>query len=470
MVCCIALAMLIPLFTELLFVKNSNFGDFILSLLVTCLIGFCLVITNRKQEKIILGMREAFLTTTLSWIMCSIFASLPFHWGNPCLSWIDSLFESISAITTTGSTVINNLNNTHKGILLWRSILQWLGGIGIVVMGMIVFPILQIGGMQLFRSEFSDRSEKILPKASQIATAIFITYGAFTILCTICLYLSGMGFFDAVCHAATTISTGGLSTKDAGIMHFNNPIIEMIIVFFMTIGGSTLILYVRMWRGEYNALIKDHQTIVYLLIMFSFTVIMILYLCRQGFPFSTGLRHGLFNVVSIMTTTGFASADYVQWGSFPLLIIFFISFLGGCTGSTTGGIKVFRLQIVLSFIKCHLKQLRKPHGVFLPFYNGQKITDNVAVSVFCFISIYFLTILILSLFLALSGLDFISSLSGAVASLSNTGPALGNVIGPTNCFNTISNGTKITMMVGMILGRLELLTVMILFIRAFWKD
>lgn len=467
----IAAAMLAPLCLELLILQTKNWQPFAYSFFMSGVVGIGISLANRPYGKILLGTREAFLVTALAWFFIPFFAGLPFYWSGHKLSIISSCFEAVSALTTTGATVLTQLEKLPQGVLLWRAIMQWLGGTGIIVMAMTIFPTLRIGGMQLFRSEFSDRSEKILPRVSQIAAAILITYSAFTLACGLLLYVAGMGVFDAICHAMTTVSTGGLSTRDGSIGAFDSVWIELIITVFMIIGGSTLILYIRLFNGDKKALTNDSQTRAYLGVIAAATILLTLWqIIANKQTLIEALRHSSFHVVSIITSTGFSTHDYTLWGQFPQMLILFLGLLGGCTGSTTGGIKVFRVQVLATLTLCHLRHLRRPHGVYIPLYNRQKLSDFMATSVFTFVTLYCFVLIVLSTTLSVLGLDFTSSFSGAAAALGNVGPGLGAVIGPASTYGVLSDTAKMVMMVGMIIGRLELLTVLVLFMPSFWRD
>ena len=467
----LALTMFIPLLAELIFYHANNSLGFITSIFICGFFGSALALANRPQAKIVLGMREAFLMTAFSWIVLSLFAGLPFYCIDAKFSFINAWFESVSSLTTTGATVLTDLDRTSKGLLLWRALLQWLGGTGIVVMAMTIFPTLRIGGMQLFRSEFSDRSEKILPRLSQIVTGILSIYILFTAVCGFLLWWVGMSVFDAICHAMSTVSTGGLSTKDASIGFYDNPLIEIIIMVFMILGGSTLILYIKLWNGDAKALRRDSQLKAYLGVLLVASLIVTFWQWLiNNFNFITSLRRGTFITISTITTTGFITSDYGQWGAFYGTFFFILGMIGGCTGSTTGGIKIFRFQVLFALTKSHLLQLRRPHGVYVPTYQDYKISDAVAFSVFTFITLYCFCLVLLALALSGMGLDFVTSLSGSAACLSNTGLGLGKLIGPHTSFETLADGPKLVMMVGMILGRLELLTILVLFMPSFWRD
>lgn len=469
MIAGVAGIMLIPIAYELLFENSSDWQFFLIPFFITSSTGVLLSLTNYQKTQIKLGIREAFLLTFLSWVTCSFFSGLPFYWLSPDCTFVNALFESVSALTTTGFASMNDLESIPKSLILWRAILQWLGGIGIVVMAITIFPVLRIGGMQLFRSEFSDRSEKILPRVSQIATGILYAYSFFTVLGCISLSFCGMQVFDAFCHAAAAISTGGLSTRNSGLTAFDSPSVETILVILMIIGGSTLMLYIRMWQGDYKSVLRDQQLKGYLMTLALASVSLSFCLLIQGKELLESIRMGCFVAVSTITTTGFVLFNYMDFGSTIVTLIFLMSFIGGSTGSTAGGIKIFRFQIVATFIRNHLKQLRRPHGVFVPMYQGQKISDHLVTSVFSFIGLYLVTVAVLSILLSLTGLNFISSLSGAVASVGNIGAGLGKTLGPAGNLCSIPLGSKILLMIGMILGRLELLTAIIFLSPNFWR-
>jgi trk system potassium uptake protein TrkH len=460
--------MVIPISYEFLNGKNGMWQQFLLPFFITGGTGALLALTNYQKTQIKLGIREAFLLTFLSWVICSFFSGLPMYWLYPECTLINALFESVSSLTTTGFSTIGNLEILPKGIILWRAVLQWLGGIGIIVMAITVFPVLRIGGMQLFRSEFSDRSEKILPRVSQIASGILCAYTLFTLLGYGSLKLCGLESFDAFCQATSAISTGGLSTH-SGMLSFNTPAVEVVLMALMVIGGGTLLLYIRIWKGDYKSVLRDQQLRGYLTILSFSCIFLIICLAIQGLPLLDCIRKGCFVAVSTITTTGFALFNYMDFGAPLITMIFLMSFVGGCTGSTAGGIKIFRFQIIGSFIHNHIKQLRRPHGVFIPMYQGQKISDHLVSSVFTFIGLYLASVAVLAVLLSLSGLDFVSAISGAVAAIGNIGAGLGNVLGPVSNLNEIPVFSKIFLMLGMILGRLELLTVLVLLSPSFWR-
>ena len=463
--------MMIPIIVEFALVDaNDSLDAFVKSIAITGFAGVSLALANRPAERMVLGTRDAFVTTTIVWISTCFFASLPFYMSGFSQSLLDACFEAVSSLTTTGATLLKNVDTIPRGILLWRSLLQWLGGIGIVVMAMTVFPTLRIGGMQLFRSEFSDRSEKILPRLSQIAAAIVLAYSLMTVICCGLLSWAGMNFFEAICHAMTAISTGGLSTRSGSIASFHNPAIEIILCFFMFIGGSTLMLYVRLWKKDWTVF-KDSQLRIYCYYtVFMVGVFTIWYYFHYGDSFHRALRYGTFSVISFITSTGYTIVDYNAWAPFAAMMLFVLSFSGGCTGSTTGGIKIFRFQVMYALVVNYLRLLRRPNTVAIPVYQDIRITENVAVSVFAFLILYLLSIVSISSVLALTGVDCMSSLSAAVSSLGNVGPGITKVIGAGGHVSNISNIAKCVLMLSMILGRLELITVFVLFMSSFWRQ
>jgi trk system potassium uptake protein TrkH len=463
--------MLIPLSMELFIYRTDGWRGFVVSAFLTGLVGTLLVLSNRAQGKTELHLREAFLLTSASWGLISFFAGLPFFWSSLGLDFLDCWFEAVSSLTTTGSTILVNLDKMPKGILLWRALLQWLGGTGIIVMAMSILPVLRIGGMQVFRNEYSDRSEKILPRVSQIASAILSIYFGFTLICSVSLHLAGMKWFDAICHAMSTVSTGGFSTKDLSIGAFHSFAIEMIIMIFMIIGGTSFILFVKLWHRNYKAVWKDSQLRIYLSIIAIASLLGTLWLyLNQKVDFLNSLRQSSFAVISVITSTGYATQDYTTWGPFPIVLFLLLSIVGGCSGSTSGGIKIFRFQVLVAVALSHMRQLRRPHGIYVPIYQSQKITENVSTSVFTFIILYTFCLIVISCGLSISGLDFVASISSAAAAIGNLGPGLTQAIGPLGTFTDLSVASKGILMFGMILGRLELLAILILFMPSFWRD
>jgi len=463
----LALSMTIPLLADLA-VGNEDWKTFFFCQIFTAFFGGILILTNAGQG-FQLNVRQAFLLTAFSWIALSLFAAAPFAMSNLNMSLTDSVFEAVSGITTTGSTVIKGLDTAPPGILLWRAILQWLGGIGIIVMELSVLPFLKVGGMQLFKTESSE-NEKALPRATQLAASIGLIYLGLTIICMLCYQMAGLSSFNAWAHAMTTIATGGFSTFDASFSNFDTVWVEIVAIVFMLMGGLPFILYVKALKGNWKALFRDSQVKTFLKIVAFAVISMTIYLIAQDREdFAKALRRASFNVVSVITGTGYTNGDYGAWGGFAVSLVFFLMVIGGCAGSTTCGIKVFRFQVLYAVAITQLKELLHPHGVFMPHYNGKALPKGVATSVMSFFFVYILCFAALAVSLSFIGLDFMTAMSGAITSISNVGPGLGDIIGPTGTFQPLPDSAKWLMCIGMVLGRLELFTILVLFIPHFWR-
>ncbi len=461
--------MLIPFFVQ--FIYDERNGTFLSSASITIFIGILLVLTNLEENKK-LNLQQAFLLTTLSWLSIAIFGCIPFLLSNLNLSIVDAFFESMSGITTTGSTIITNLDNAPKSILIWRAILQWLGGIGVIVMAITVLPLLNVGGMQLFRMESSDTTEKILPRTREVTIIISIIYLTLTFACGIAYWLVGMNIFDSIAHSMTTIATGGFSTYSSSIGYFQNPKIEIIAIIFIVLGCIPFIAYIKFVKGDQKIFFKDVQIkgLIYIFIVSILLMLLYLLLSNKEYSFAENLRISTFNVVSILSGTGYVTSDFSLWGKFPLIFFLFLMFIGGCAGSTTCGIKIFRFQILGLFILNQIKKLIYPHGIFPMKYNNEKISNPFIYSIMTFIFLYFFIFFILAALLSLDGLDFVTALSGSASAISNVGPGLGDVIGPNGNFSDLPNFSKLSLSLGMLLGRLELFAVLVLFFPSFWKN
>lgn len=469
LLCILAAAMLVPALVDLA-LENPDWKTFMGSCFVTGFLGGSLYLANRGAGEG-LTVRQAFVLTASSWLTMAAFSALPLYFSELNLTYTDAFFESMSAITTTGSTVLVGLDQAPPGILLWRSLLQWLGGIGFIVLGIAILPMLQIGGMQLFRTESSDKSEKVLPRAAQIANVIGGIYILLTMIAAIAYWMAGMTGFDAINHALTSLATGGFSTHDASIGYFDNPTIEILVTVFMLMGGIPFILYFQFLRGRHELLFQDTQVRWYMLTFAAITGVVTLWLIwMQNFSFGDSLRYAAFHVASLITTTGYASTDYNSWGNFIIVVMFLLTVVGGCTGSTSGGIKIFRYQVLYSTAKAQIHRLVHPHGVFLPTYNHKPVSEKVTGSVMSFFILFAMCFQIIALGLALTGLDYITSMSAAASALANLGPGLGPVIGPAGNYSSLPDMAKWLMAAGMIIGRLELFTVLVLFTPHFWRD
>lgn len=433
-------------------------------------LGLALVFSN-SMDRVTLNLRQAFLMTVAIWVFLPAYAAVPFTLSDPGLSYTDAFFEAMSGITTTGSTVMSGLDNQPPGILLWRAILQWLGGLGIIVMALTILPMLRVGGMQMFKVEAFETQEKVYSRATQIASALTLVYVGLTLLWAFLLWLAGMTVLESVAHAMSTIATGGYSTSDGSVGHFDSWRIDAIITVGMVMGGTPFLLLLQFVRGRPDQLWRDTQVQWYLGIMLAFTLLIAWWLWQlRGFGVLEALRYSSFNVVSLMTGTGFGTADFMGWGGFPVAALFLLMFVGGCAGSTSCGIKVFRFQILYETAKVQIGRLLQPHAVFVPYFNGRPIQAGVPEAVMGFFFLYLLTVALLTLALGLLGLDFVTALSSATTAVSNVGPGLGPIVGPAGNFSTLPDLAKWLLALGMLLGRLEIYTVLVLLLPRFWKD
>ena len=462
-------SMLAPYLIQLLYQENSH--SFVGSSFVTIFIGILFVLANLEKEYK-LNLRQTFLFSTLAWLMVAIFGSLPFLLSPEEFSFSEAFFESMSGITTTGATIITDLDNSPKSILLWRAIMQWLGGIGIVVMAITILPLLKVGGMQLFKMEGPDSAEKILPRTFEVATIIISTYLILTFFCALFYWIFGMSVFDSISHSMTTIATGGFSTHNDSIGFFKNSNIEIIASIFIVLGSIPFISYLRFAQGNKRIFFQDVQIkgLIYL-ILFS-VVIMFFYLLLINYEGNLldKIRISSFNVISILSGTGYVTDDFGLWGKFSLIFFLFLMFIGGCAGSTACGIKIFRLHMLFIFLKNQIKKLIYPNSIIITKYNNQKISENFINSVIIFIFSFLFIFFIISMLLSISGLDFLTSISGAASAISNVGPGMGDIIGPDGNYKSIPDVSKWILSVGMLLGRLELFAVLVLFFPSFWRN
>ena len=468
-VCAVGFLLLIPLITEIIY-QTDSWQSYAVPILLYLIVGGSLVITNRNID-LKISTKEAFVITVLSWFLLAILCSTPFIYAASNLSVFDALFESMSGITTTGATVMNGLDNLPKGILIWRALLQWLGGIGIVVIALFILPFLRIGGMQLFHLEGDDPYDKFLPKISSVISKIVFIYLVLTIVLFGLYYVNGMILFDAIAHSFTTISTGGFSTHDQSFAYFESHSILSIAIIFMILGSFPFLVLAQTNIKNPFATLKDHQVKIFLLVLL--ISISLIYFFAQSFLYGSEIRKLItisFNTISIISGTGFISENFEGWGNYASTLFLILMFIGGCAGSTTGGLKIFRFQILLKFIVIHLKKMLQPHAVIASHFNGRKIQDSTYESVMSFFFIYILTFAMSALLLSFSGLDFLTCFSAAASAISNVGPGLGEIIGPEGNYSSLSNYSKVILIFTMFLGRLEMLTIMVLFLPSFWKS
>ena len=464
----LGLAMLLPLIVDIA-EGRDHWQVFAQSSIMTVLVGGLVAGACRNGVGDGLTIRQTFLLTTGVWVVLPLFGALPFMLGATGLSFTDAVFEAMSGLTTTGSTVVTGLDTLPKGILLWRGIMQWLGGVGIIVVAMVFLPELRVGGMQIFRAEAFDTMGKILPRAGEIASRISVIYLGMTIACMMAYILTGMTPFDATVHAMTTVSTGGMANYDAsfGALHRSA---EYVAVVFMILAALPFVRFVQLTAGTAKPLLRDPQVRGFfstiLSIVFALTAWQ--FFQRAHFTEET-FREVLFNVVSIITGTGYASENYMLWGPFAVSIFFFTGLIGGCAGSTACSVKIFRYQLLFASIRVQLARIRAPHGIFTPRYAGQRVGDDVLNSVMSFFVFFTVSLGLIAVLLGLTGLDLITALSGAATALGNIGPGLGDTIGPAGNFATLNDTAKWILTAAMLIGRLELLVVYAIFTVTFWR-
>ena len=460
--------MIIPIIIQ--YVYGEFDSSFIIASIITLIFGTLFVISNLDYDKKI-NLHQAFLLTSLSWITIAIFGALPIFFSKLNLSFTDAFFESMSGITTTGSTIIINLENAPKSILLWRALLQWLGGIGIIVMAITLMPIMNVGGMLLFKVLNTDSTNEILPSSKEISIKLIIIYVILTLICGFSYKIFGMNIFDSLTHSMTTIATGGFSNYNKSIGYFDNFKIESVAIFFIILGSIPFIAYIKFMSGNKKIFLSDSQIKTFIKLIILSIVILFCYLLIKDNNFSlSNIRSVSFNVISILTGTGYVTQGFDKWGSFPLFYFLILMFVGGCAGSTTCGIKIFRIQILYKFIINQLKKVIYPRGIFIIKYENNTVNDKFLASIISFIFLYIIIFFILTALLSLTGLDFVTSISGAATSISNVGPGLGSTIGPNGNFYQLPDVSKWILSTGMILGRLELFAILVLFLPSFWRS
>ncbi len=467
-ICAVGFFLFIPLITEIIY-DTESWQSYAVPILLYLIVGGSLVITNKNVD-LKISPKEAFIITVLSWVLMTFLCAVPFIYTKVDLSVVDALFESMSGITTTGATTLNNIEILPKGILIWRAFLQWLGGIGIVVIALFILPFLRIGGMQLFHLEGDDPYDKSLPKISSVIKKIFIIYFTLTIVLIFFYYIFGMTIFDSIAHSFTTISTGGFSTYDNSFAYFDNSIL-IVAIIFMILGSLPFLVLIQTTRKNLFPIFKDHQIRAFIIILLIATITI--------FYFANNYINGdliskivsvSFNTISIISGTGYVSDNFENWGNYASVLFLILMFIGGCAGSTTGGLKVFRFQILFKYINLHLKKMLKPHVILASHFNGKKINDSTYESVMSFFFLYILTFFLSALLLSFTGLDFITCISAAASTISNVGPGLGSIIGPEGNYGMLDGFSKIILIFTMFLGRLELLTILVLLIPSFWRD
>ena len=464
----LAVSMLIPMLTLLLYSRTDDLNAFLWSSLVTAVAGIAMLLPGRPKDAQ-LRPRDMYLLTTCSWLVVCVFAALPMVLIHH-ISYTDAFFETMSGVTTTGSTILVGLDKASPGLLIWRSMLHWLGGIAFIGMAVAILPLLRVGGMRLFQTESSDWGEKVMPRSHMAAKYILFVYLGLTLVGFLAFWAAGMTPFDAINHSMASISTGGFSTSDLSLANWSQPAVHWVAVLTMIFGSLPFTLYVATLRGNRRALFKDHQVRGFLgFLLVTWLVFGTWLWLHSDNSWLDAFRIVAVNVTSVVTTTGFALGDYTTWGSFAVLLFFYLTFVGGCSGSTAGGLKIFRFQVAYVLLKANLQQLIHPRAVIKQQYNNHNLDEEIVRSLITFSFFFAITIGVIALGLALIGLDWVTALTGAATAVCNVGPGLGPIIGPAGNFSTLPDSAKWLLTVGMLLGRLEILTVLVLFTRTFWK-
>ena len=460
--------MLLSLLVSVIY-KGPDTNSFFYSALISMCTGAIAVFSFRNARKEI-GKREGFVIVSLVWIVFSFFGSLPYILSGSIPSLTDAFFETMSGFTTTGSSILNDIESLPHGVLFWRSMTQWLGGMGIVVLSLAIFPLFGIGGMQLFAAEVPGPTpDKLNPKISQTAKNLWAIYVLFTLIETVLLWVGGMSLFDAVNHSFTTMATGGYSTKQASIAFWDSAYIQYVIIFFMFLAGTNFTLSYFALTGKFKRVIQNEEFKYYILFIVGFTAIIF-----TGLLVSTHLgvektfRNALFQVVSIITTTGFATVDYLQWQPILVILIFSLFFFGGSAGSTGGGIKIMRIVLLIKNSYYELRRMIHPNAVIPVRFNKNSVSEQIITNVLAFFIFYFIVFFLSTIAFTLIEPDMESSMGAVATSLGNIGPGLGNV-GPAETFAHIAPAGKWFLSFLMLLGRLELFTVLVLFSPSFWR-
>lgn len=449
---------------------TGNHGAFFTSAALGLATGATCMLAGHLHRSPHLQPRQMFLITATAWLVVPFFGAVPFLLTHQSSSLADAVFESVSGMTTTGSTVMVGLDAMGQDVLLWRSLLQWFGGMGIIGMAIAVLPFLSVGGMKLFRTESSDWSDKSMPRTQQLLKHMVLVYAGLTLLCALLYRAFGMSTLNAVHHALTTISTGGYSSSDSSFAQFTSPALHWICILFMLLGASPFVLFLRVLKHRSLKPLRDRQLLGMLAIIGSLSLTLAVVVWQQGgSSVLASVTLATFNLVSVVTTTGYASADYTLWGNFAIVIFFFATFLGGCSGSTSGGVKTFRLQLCMTLIREQVARAIHPRATLPRAYNGVTVSDEILTSLVAFLFVMVISLAVMTLLLSLSGLDLITSLTGSATALANVGPGLGPIIGPAGNFASLPDMAKWVLCGGMIMGRLEFLTIIVLFSPAFWR-
>ncbi len=462
-------AMLLPAVLDLIN-GNADYAVFLTSAGIAVFTGLSLALACHRSRHS-MGGREVTLAVPATWLSATVVAALPFMFSQFGLSFVDAVFETMSGLTATGSTVIVGLEGAPPGLLLWRFLLIWMGGFGVVTLMVLVLPFLRIGGQQLFTIDLSAQTGKILPRATAVVLKVGVVYAALTFACAIAFRIEGMSGFDAVGHAMAAIATGGFSSHDSGIGFFRSPAIEWTASIFMLLSALPFVLHTRIFERGPLVVFEDAQVILFLAVTAAAAGAVTLWLmARLDLDLLEAARQATFNVVSTISTTGFTSQDYVQWGDFPLLVLLACMLVGGCTGSTAGGIKMFRLVILLRAVRAQIHRQIFPHVATTVTYNRQPVADQIRAGVGLYVFVYLSTFLGFALALGFAGLSFVESIGGSATALGGVGPGLGGAIGPCCTFSPLPDAAKWLLSVEMLAGRLEILVLVVPMTRTFWRS
>ena len=463
--------------------KDGVTFELVMSGLVTLSIGGFAMSSTRKHSKE-MNKREGYIVVTFGWLVMALSGTLPYVFTESIPQFTNAFFETMSGYTTTGASILDDIESIPKGVLFWRSLTHWIGGMGIIVLAIAILPLLGIGGMQLFAAEAPGPStDKLHPRITDTAKRLWLIYVGYTLAETILLQLAGMSFFDAINHALSTLSTGGFSTKNASVAHWNDqPVIQYIIMLFMFLAGTNFVLSYFAFKGRVQRILKDEEFKLYFkfIVVFACIAVLIIYFRADMSASSvvhpmvwgeaeSAFRHGLFQVLAIITTTGFVTADFTMWTPFLIVFFFGLMFLGGSAGSTSGGVKVVRHLILIRNGFLEFKRTLHPSAVLPVRYNNKAISGNIVFNILAFFILYMLSFIIGSLVFSMLGINFESAVGLAASSLGNVGPAIGD-FGPVNNYSGLPSLGKWWCSVLMLIGRLELFTVLILFTPFFWRN
>ncbi|WP_296998079.1 MULTISPECIES: TrkH family potassium uptake protein [unclassified Thalassospira] len=472
MVIIIGISMMVPAAVDLAY-GNPDWKIFAQASITTIGLGGMACLACRSDIGPRVTARQGYVLTVVSWIAVSLTGALPLWYSSLELSFCDAVFETVSGLTTTGSTILSGLDHLPPGLLIWRSIMQWLGGIGIIVTALALLPMMRVGGMQLFQMESSDRSEKLSGRMRDMCLQIVMIYSFLTLVCIVLYRIFGMGWFDAINYGMTTLSTGGYATSDLSFANFDTSLsLHWIAILFMFFGGLPFTAYaVFLRKRAIKAVIGNQQIKLFCLIIAGFTFLLTLRLLQiSDDSIFRSLTIAAFNLVSVITTTGYASGDYLLWGPAAVMLFFFATFIGGCSGSTSGGFKMFRLYVVFTGLRAHFMRLRSPSAVVVSRIDRHEITSDIYNAVTVYVFLLTISYIAVTVALGLTGLDLITSMSAAATSLANVGPGLGNIIGPAGNFQSLPDSAKWILDVAMVLGRLEFETLLVLLMPSFWRD